>query len=146
MIKCIKKNNSLLKKGFTLIELLVVVLIIGILAAVAVPQYQVAVEKARLARHLPLFKSLLNAQVLYKLQNGTATNDIDLLDVSVNYVTKEKIGEYRMRYILADGSHFSLYSSSDVVVTSFPAGYMLLIIMELLTKVKVFPSMACVIP
>lgn len=65
--------------GFTLIELLVVVLIIGILSAVALPQYQKAVEKSRLTEALVQGRALLNAQQIFVLSNGHMSNNLDEL-------------------------------------------------------------------
>ncbi|MBR2081403.1 MAG: prepilin-type N-terminal cleavage/methylation domain-containing protein [Elusimicrobiaceae bacterium] len=71
------------KQAFTLIELLVVVLIIGILAAVALPQYQRAVRKSRAGQILSLVRSLALAQELYYLANNKYADTFEELDVQI---------------------------------------------------------------
>ena len=65
------KGTKCSTQGFTLLELLVVVLIIGILAGIALPQYQMAVTKARVASILPLMRRWKDALMEYKLQHGS---------------------------------------------------------------------------
>lgn len=89
-----------MKKGFTLIELLVVVLIIGILSAVALPQYTRAVEKSRVAEAKAGLKAIAQAQDAYMLStpDGFATDDFSQLDITLpnsgnwTYGLEETIG------------------------------------------------------
>ncbi len=74
-----------MKKGFTLIELLVVVLIIGILTAAALPQYALAVEKARASEGAVLMRAIAQSAQRYYMENKRfpASNDFDSLDITL---------------------------------------------------------------
>ena len=84
-------------KGFTLIELLVVVLIIGILASIALPQYKRAVARTHFAETLTIFSTLQKAVDIYTLENGQAANflgfwrsDLPPYDLDVDFSVADR--------------------------------------------------------
>ena len=104
------KNGS---QGFTLLELLVVVLIIGILAAIALPQYKFAVAKSKFATLKNSTRALYDAEQRYYLQYSKYTSIKSDLDIEVkdncsinlgthDYVicSKEIIGSKELAYLL----------------------------------------------
>ena len=87
-------NNT---AGFTLVELLVVVLIIGILAAVAVPQYQKAVEKSKAAQAITLAKSVFHAAKAYEMENGEWPASFNQLAVDIPWT--DSIPVFSISYV-----------------------------------------------
>ncbi len=129
------KNRSTGRlSGFTLIELLVVVLIIGVLTAIALPQYQKAVAKARFTDVLIRIKALADAQERYFLANGEYSNDY--LDLDVNVVPEDSgmvIGGTKQRdffcynggcYYINDGKNYIWFWGSSGNAKDLPEVYM----------------------
>ena len=132
----IQKQKNL-KQGFTLLELLVVVLIIGILAAIALPQYKIAVMKAKVASVLPVMRRWKDAYAEYKLVNGQynhyvyianwpndwkkadteepcgnntiCSNDYWRCSVNFNDVTNKPSGSVRCHHAVSENKFFDIF-------------------------------------
>ncbi len=119
-MKHCEKNN-----GFTLIELLVVVLIIGILSAIALPQYQAAVDKARYTEVMTMVTAIKNAQEVYHMANGAYATDLTELDIQMPYQYKPDSGDIYANkdtsYYIAkgEGHVYGKYTPIDLLYLVF---------------------------
>ena len=97
-----------MSQGFTLLELLVVIVIVGVLASIALPQYQVAVEKSRVAEALSTGNSVAEAMSRAYIERPFMTpntrSSLDVLPAGVSWTGSSTFQTLDFSYDLGDGT------------------------------------------
>ena len=133
-----KTEHFMNNKAFTLIELLVVVLIIGILAAVALPQYQVAVRKARAVQLRARADALYKGASAYEMATGEWPTDVRELDIDIgeDSATYQKLDDTSVEHIGAiyeNGSRCGVWKS--------PAGNKTVLCADTDVMIRIYPDL-----
>ena len=87
------------KKGFTMIELLIVVLIVGILSAVALPNYRKSIEKAKTVEASVTSKALLEAAIMYATEHRFEGCPVDFNNLDIKISPEGKYWYFKLEYI-----------------------------------------------
>ncbi|MDR0734706.1 MAG: prepilin-type N-terminal cleavage/methylation domain-containing protein [Elusimicrobiota bacterium] len=104
-------------RGLTLIELLVIVLIIGILAAIALPQYNAAVLRGKLAKGMPMLKAIYEAEERHFLATGSYATNLKDLDIGLGSCIEGSsclVNGY-LYYIDINGGYIVFYPNTSAV-------------------------------
>ena len=96
-------------QGFTLLELMVVVIIIGILAGVAVPQYSKTIERTRMTEAVAILGAIRSSEIRYRAMFGTYTATEANLDFSF---TTDLIGIQAFSYAVTTNATFTDFDAT----------------------------------
>ncbi|MBW2059365.1 MAG: prepilin-type N-terminal cleavage/methylation domain-containing protein [Deltaproteobacteria bacterium] len=95
------KRNAIGKAGFTLVELMVVIIIVGILAAIAVPLYTDYTEKARVTEATGMIGAIITAEKVYKQRTG-------------NYFDASTVDDFKSHGVdIGDAIYFTYSATAD---------------------------------
>ena len=113
------KEVKMKRKGFTLLELMIVVIIIGILATLALPQFFKVAERARSSEGTNILGALRSAEIRYYMEHAVFTDDMDDLDINV---TAGSLKHFEMPTLNDAGD---LDSTGDLATIQRTGGYTL---------------------